>query len=438
MRGRVVPARSPALSVPAPFFLAAPCALAVAGVLLLGSRAETFEAINVPQTVALTHAVVLGWLTTFMMGAVYQLGPAVLGGRLLSERIARLQFATHVIAVVFFIWTAQRWNIELMAVAGGVLAASFLLFFVNALPAVWSGARSSLAGIYLRASIALLGLTVVVGLTLVLALRDLWFPVTQGRLSAHAHLGLVGWLGLTVMGVSYQLVPMFNVVPHAHLRGAVPALALTTLGLGMFSAIIATDPPMPLRLAAGLALAPGPAIWAATVLAMMRSRSRRTLDIQGYATLIALGFLAIAIGLGLGATLGTPFTDDASPARWPLAYAAAGVGGWMGTALIGNSYKIVPFIVWFHRYRGLVGSQRVPLLTELYSEGAARAVLGAHVVAVSCVVVAAISGELLLLRFGGLLLSITALAHLWTLASVLMPKRAGQTSEARIAHGEAP
>ncbi|MCK9520177.1 MAG: hypothetical protein M0R74_14310, partial [Dehalococcoidia bacterium] len=65
----VAPTRSPALSLVAPFFMAAPLALVVAGLLLATSGPAIFVAINEPRTVAITHATVIGWLTTSIMGA---------------------------------------------------------------------------------------------------------------------------------------------------------------------------------------------------------------------------------------------------------------------------------------------------------------------------------------------------------------------------------
>ena len=77
---------SPPLGVIMPFFVVAPLGLAAAGLMLLLAGHDAFLAVNVPRVVAATHAAVLGWLTLTIMGAIYQLGPAVFGGRLISLR----------------------------------------------------------------------------------------------------------------------------------------------------------------------------------------------------------------------------------------------------------------------------------------------------------------------------------------------------------------
>ena len=74
----VSPKESPPLGLVAPFFVTAPLGLVGAGILLLLAGDDAFLAVNAPRLVAATHAAVLGWLTLSIMGAIYQLGPAVL------------------------------------------------------------------------------------------------------------------------------------------------------------------------------------------------------------------------------------------------------------------------------------------------------------------------------------------------------------------------
>ena len=422
-----MPSRSPSLSVPLPFFLAAPLGLAAGGLLLARADGDILVAINAPRTLAVTHTVVLGWLTTSIMGAIYQLGPAVFGGRLVSERLAHIQLITHVVALTTFVVALYSWNLALMGTAGVGLVLSFALFLWNAVPAVWGGSSAGLPRVYLRYSMIFLAGTILLGLTWLMALQHLWFPITAGRLSAHAHIGMVGWLSLTLMGASYQLIPMFSVIRTGRNRLGRLALALTIIGLLVFALLIFTDPREGVRIVAALGLSAGPCLWAWSILGMLRRRSRRRLDIQGRATMVSLGFLALTIVLGLGTASGTPFTSGDQPARWPLAYAVAGLGGWLGCTLIGNSYKIVPFLVWFHRYAGLVGRLPVPLMTEMYSEKAATLVLAGHAAATLCVVAGALFGMMDLIRLGALALFVVATVHATTLALTLVARPASAT-----------
>ena len=432
MSANVTATRSPALGLIAPFFLVAPLGLVAAGLLLAGANRDSFIAVNLPRNVAVTHAIVIGWLTTTMMGAVYQLAPAVIGGPLWSLRMARVQLLLHVCAVPLFVWALPGWHLIWMSIGGTALYLSLTLFALNAAFSLRRGSRWSLPRAYVAASIGFLAVTMTVGITYLGALQPAhaWFGITLGRVSAHAHLGLVGWLALTVMGVGYQLVPMFNLVKQPAPRFGWAVLAVTAGATLVFAATLPFDPPPAVRPILAALLAAGPALWGVDQVLLMHRRARRRVDIQGRATWLAVAFLAVAIPLVLAASLGNPLTTPDEPARWLLAYAAAGLLGWMGSTLIGNSYKILSFLIWYHRYRPLVGREPVPVAAEIYSEQAATAVLAANAAGAALLVVAALSGRLELLHTGGLVLAGAGAAHAVTMAVMFLPRTARRAAVA--------
>src|SRR5690606_37844433 len=114
---------------------------------------STFAGINLPANIAITHALLLGWLTLTMMGATYQLGPVVLGGALLSERLARVQFVVHVTALAAFVWAVHQWHMVTMGAAGGVLVLSLLLYALNVGVAIRRGATWTLPRAYAAAAV---------------------------------------------------------------------------------------------------------------------------------------------------------------------------------------------------------------------------------------------------------------------------------------------
>lgn len=428
MTARVSTALSPPLGLVAPFFLLAPLGLIAGGFLVASHDEVAFIAINHPHTVAITHAVVLGWLTTTIMGATYQLGPVVIGGQLLSVALGRVQLLLHASSISWFVWSLFYWNRLAMVGAATGLVLSFAIYLVNAGTAVKRGNRWTLPRAYVAVALGFLVVTAAFGATWVGTHYEGWFIVTPGKLSAHAHLGLVGWIAIMLMGVSYQLVPMFSVVNHAKPRFGWLALALTTGSVLLFAAVIFTDPPPAVRVPAALLLGTGPLLWGADILRLFRARSRRKIDIQGRATLLSLAFLVLTVVLGVTAAFGTPFISDGEPARPLLAYAAAGIFGFVGLPLIGNTYKVLPFLIWFHRYRTRVGHGPVPLVDDIYSSPAAHAVLAVHAVAVLALVAAALLGELALLQAGGLLLAAGATGHTLSMLHMFLPKQSSRQS----------
>ena len=411
----------PPLGMVAPFLLAAPIALVIGAAMVFGLTDTMFIAVNLPRVVAITHAIVLGAVTMMMMGATYQLGPVVLGGQLLSIRLARVQFVVHILGLSLFIWALSRWDVSWMSIAGSTLLVSFILYITNIASALSRAGSPSPVRRYLLASIGFLGLAGAFGLTWVGALEHSWFPVTLGRLAAHAHIGLVGWLALTLMGVSYQLVPMFGIAHHVDPRFRQAALWVTAAATVTFATGMLFDPPAPLRLTLAAFLAAGPLLWSLDMWRFVLGRSRRRLDIQGRATAISLAFLTLTVVLGLGAAIGTPFTPDNEMARWPLAYAVAGVLGWAGTAALGNGIKIHAFLVWMHRYQRKVGSAPVPMIADLYDARIAHLTLALHTIASSTLVLGCVIGNLQLVHVGAAILIAATSLYLLTLLSMYRP-----------------
>lgn len=413
------PRESPPLGVVAPFFVAAPLGLIGAGWMLMHSGDDSFLAVNTGTLVAATHAAVLGWLTLSIMGVIYQLGPAVLGGRLVSVRLAQAQFVLHVASVSVFVLAAADWHIQIMGTAAVGLVISFSLFLVNAFPAIRWFRGGPLARWYMSVALVFLVATGGVGVSFVGALEHGWFPITQGTLAGHVHLGLLGFIGLMVMGSSYQLLPMFQVAHSTHPKFGPVALPITLTAITLGAITLMTNPGPEVRVVIALAMILGPGLWAADIVNILRTRSRRTFEFQGQATMISLGFLGLAAVLGIMAAIGQPVAPG-EPARLQLAYGVLAIGGWFGVTVIGNSFKVVPFIVWNARYLEKAGTQPVPLLAELVNEPWRNATLLLHVVGVLVVASAALAGSLLLLHVGGFVLLLAGLSDFSALLFIIL------------------
>jgi hypothetical protein len=83
----------------------------------------------------------------------------------------------------------------------------------------------------MRLAVGSLLLTVSLGLALTGALNG-WLPIIQLNVWVDAHLawGLLGWVGLLLIGVAYQVVPMFHVTPSYPrwvLRWLAPCIAVS-------------------------------------------------------------------------------------------------------------------------------------------------------------------------------------------------------------------
>ena len=340
--------------------------------------------------IAATHLFVLGWICSVVMGAMYQLVPVALETKLYSERLARWQFAFHVVGFVGMVWMFRVWNMKQVGHFGCVLGVGVGLFVYNMARTLWrvpkwnvtatavsAGARvdfvwrsfrdcpsrlakcaydspssSSATG---TVGVLLRGLRSIAGF---LAHFD---PIST--MHAHAHLGGVGFFTMLIVGVSYKLIPMFTLSELQSRRRAVCSIALLNLGLaGSFVTILLRSP---LKLAFALVVVAALAIYGWELTAILRARKRRALDwgikyfLTAIVLLLPLSVLAVVLSWP-GLPLNT-FTGQLENL-----YGFLGLIGVITFAIMGMLYKIVPFLVWFGRYSRQIGRAQVPALADLY------------------------------------------------------------------------
>ena len=225
-------------------------------------------------------------------------------------------------------------------------------------------------------------------------------------LRTHAHAAGLGFFGLLIMGVAYRLLEMFLVSHGASERAgfvgffsvnaAVLCLAAAFLGAGDW----------PLR--AGVAAAAlGVSAFAVQVSAIFRRRMRRRVDTSWHHTATSLVYLALTVAAGALLALvpvAPPFWD-----RLHLAYGLLAIPGFIGTIVVGQLYKIVPFLVWLHRFSPLVGLQKVPAASELLPERPKRVQYVAMHAGITALVLGVLTGSPALRIAGAAAFALSAL-----------------------------
>ncbi len=383
-------ANAPSVALPLMFILTGLLALC-AGIAWLVLQPGILAIYHYNQNViAATHLFVLGWICSVVMGAMYQLVPVALETKLYSERLARWQFAFHVVGFVGMVWMFRVWNMKQVGHFGSVLAVGAGLFAYNIARTLWRAPKWNVTATAVSAALAWISLTIILGLSIATAksineYESPSFPngtagvIVHGlkfvagfltpfgaisTMHAHAHLGGVGFFMMLIVGVSYKLIPMFTLSEVRSRGRAVCSVALLNIGLaGSFVTILLNSP---LKPAFALAVVAALAIYGWELMAILRARKRRTLDwgikyfLTAIALLLPLSVLAVALSWpGLPRTTFTGQLENL--------YGFLGLIGVITFAIIGMLYKIVPFLVWFGRYSRQIGRAQVPALADLYS-----------------------------------------------------------------------
>ncbi len=317
------------------------------------------------RVIALTHLFNLGWITSVIMGAAYQLAPVALETKLFSERLARWHYWFHLAGFVGMVWMFWIWNMAMVGAFGSVLSLGVALFVYNIARTLAKAPRRSVTWSGIVFSLSWLSLTVLAGLYQ--AATKFWGfgsfdPIA--RMHAHAHLGVIGFFLTMMIGVSFKLIPMFSLGEVQSEARARWSLWLLNTGLtGVVIAILYHSATKPIF--AGV-VASGVVLYGVELRAIVSARKRRALDWGVRYFLTAVGLLVPVAALGL--LLSWPMLKAAKvTGQLENVYGFLAIIGVVTLALMGMLYKIIPFLVWYARYSPEVGHKKTPALNDLYS-----------------------------------------------------------------------
>jgi len=406
-------------------FLLTGIAALLAGVVSLALFPDVLATYHYNQRViALTHLFNLGWITSVIIGATYQLVPVALEARLYSERLARWQYWFHVTGFIGMVWMFWVWNMPMVGIFGSVLSIGVALYVFNIARTLARAPRRSVTWMGIVSALVWLSLTVLAGLYQ--AATKCWEfghfdPIA--RMHAHAHLGVVGFFLTMMGGVSYKLIPMFSLGEIQNEARARWSLRFLNLGLaGLFVAILYNSAAKPVF--AGI-IALGLGLYGVELRAILASRKRRALDWGVKYFLTAVGLLLVVGSLGL--VLSWPTLElNVFTGQLENAYGLLAIVGVVTLALIGMLYKILPFLVWYVRYSPEVGRKKTPALNDLHSARLQTWGYWSFLAGLVGTTAATITGNALGIRLGSALLAASCFifaANVWRIVSHLTPSR---------------
>jgi hypothetical protein len=209
-----------------------------------------------PYILALTHLAALGWLTTGLMGVMYVTLPATLGVRPNSLRMAHVQYWLQLVGITGLALTMSLVPQARGRVVFGLLTLGALVIFVHNMAAtVGRGKTWHLPEAHFVMAVFYLAITGLIGMSYVFYLNSGYVPQSMISLKVHAHFAGLGWLALTLMALTYKLLPLELGVENVSQRWSLAASVLINLVFwGVFFSY-AYDWPALRAASAGLGLA---------------------------------------------------------------------------------------------------------------------------------------------------------------------------------------
>jgi hypothetical protein len=373
-----------------------------------------------PRVAGITHLFTLGWLTTTIFGALYQLLPVALGAPIRSIRLGHAEFWTFAPGTGLFAAGVASSNTMLhhagialvsVGVSLGVANVAFTLPRAKNRDVTWGAI--ALAIFFLASTLSL-------GVVLLHNIHTGFLGAARIIvLATHLHVAIVGWALMMMVGVSHRLLPMFLLSHSGDTRWTKRALTLLALGVA--------------TLAVGLTTRADVVTWAAVPLLMggvacflwqARSfyvaRVRKKIDVGMRFAGAALTFLAVSTLLGpavLAAGVMHP--------RLATIYVTVGLLGGIVMYVVGFFYKIVPLLAWTVRFKDRMGKGTAPTVAQMFSARVAHVQLALMALGVTLLAVGIATASLHVTRCGAMMFLAAVLLFLSQIARITLGNAGG-------------
>jgi hypothetical protein len=378
--------QAPPLSVPFRFFLAAPVFGLLCAALAVWRGPDVFGSRWTPATLGATHLVTLGFLASVMVGALMQILPVLVGAPLPAPRtvawLTHLALLAGTLALVVGFVSLQPALLGFAVIALTAGLAVFLGAVVVSLARVRSW--NTTVGVMWLVAIALAA-TVTFGALLVVSLAFGLALPTAALYDLHPGWGLLGWIGMLVIGVAYQVVPMFQMTPAYSDKITSWLTWAIFAALALWTVVQVTLGEAGNALARGLALtlAAAYAAFGVVTLDLQRQRRRRLAD-------VTLDFWRVGMVclIAAAAAWAVKLTQIfALPDAFDVFLGVLAIVGVAVSVVNGMLYKIAPFLVWFH-LQGRGAGRSVPHMKKILGDAEQRTQFRAQLVALALLLAA--------------------------------------------------
>ena len=354
--------QAPPISAPLRFFITAPIFGILAGVLLLFSDSATLMSRYSIDAIVVAHLITIGLFGSIMIGALTQMLPVLASANIPKVKtVATFAHATLLFGLLSMAYGLEVSNTLLLWIASILLGAGFLVIIGSMLYAI-KGVEHFTASIKgMLISLVFAFLIVVMGVYLLYGYAK--NDVTQLHYivaNIHSVWAVFGFAGILIIGVAFQVLPMFYVAPRfkQFCKRRVVLLISTGLLIWMVLSIFAEQ----YALYAKLWIATFFWAFATTVWIKFNKRKRPISDVTVWY------WRAASIFLTLGSFLW--IYDEFFKHEYIVMVGILIGGGFILSIMLGMLYKIVPFLVWFHL--NALGYMTIPTMNEMINKNLSR------------------------------------------------------------------
>ncbi len=361
-------AKNTSYKVVLPFYLYAGISLLVATILLIFSTPAFLQHYFHPHTLAITHIMALGWGTMMILGASHQLVPVLIEGKLFSNALAYLSFAFAGVGIPLLVIGFYQFDFGWATQTGAILINGAIIFYlINIGVSMVRSKKENVHAVFVFTGTLWLMITIIVGLLLVYNFTyNILSQDSLSYLPLHAHMGIVGWFLLLVIGVGSRLIPLFLISKYDNKKILWWIYALINFSLISFIVFFLFFKISLLYLLPLASIATSIILFAYYCRQAYHQRIRKKVDYQVKISLLSVMMMALPLILLLIVIVLLLFSVD--NIHLILTYGFCIFFGWITAIIFGMTFKTLPFIVWNKVYHDKAGLGKTPNPKELFND----------------------------------------------------------------------
>jgi len=376
-----------------------------------------------PHTLAITHIMALGWGTMMILGASHQLVPVLIENRLYSNNLAYTSFILAAFGIPLLVYGFYTFDMGWPTQWGAQLVIlSIIAYLLNLVVSMIKSRHENVHAVFVFTAALWLLTTASIGLMLV---YNFTYPFMSKSsidyLPLHAHIGIVGWFLLLVIGIGSRLIPMFLISKYNNTRKLWWIYGLINGGLLAFVFIFLYTDSKLLLILPLLSVAAAIILFGNFCYVAYRQRIRKKVDDQMKISLVSLLMMLLPI-IFLIIIIALLLRSSVENINLIISYGFIIFFGWITAIILGMTFKTLPFIVWNKVYHHLAGKGKTPNPKDLFSNMVFKWMSLAYISGFVLFTAGILFQYTLVLQLAAFLLVLTSLLYNWNVIKLLTHK----------------
>ena len=346
---------APPFKLIAPYFIIGSIFFVLSSILLFGFDISSLNTMQ-HTTLSWVHIFLLGFVMMIIFGAMAQLVPVVLEVGHFAVELYYIIYPLLLIGTLLMGYGFLA-SPALLPYGGIVVLIALMVFVLETFLTISKVKKLNLVMTSVLLANTFLFMGLIFGILMALGYAGTIQIDILSLLKAHIYLVLAGYVGVTIMGMSLILLPMFwlshsfSWKPVTYALWTISIAVLMVMSSSIFNSILLEKLGYILTMCALI-------LYFYQIYIIFKTRVRMDKDIYLYSLIFSYSSLFTSIIMGIIYLL-NPSQTLLLTIGWVLFV------GYITFIINGHLYKIVPFLVWYEKFSPLIGKKKVPMLADM-------------------------------------------------------------------------